>query len=364
MHNEENIRTMLLAHFNKYPVSRPQDLIKLIYQNEFAGGHMVSDEVESMNRLETERDSAKKNRPANVLYRELFDDIGNGYSRIHLSALPDGLNMSTVNRFFINTANAGTGNAERFKAKLEVLLACCRDGLIPFSPDEVNECIRKYGGEEALSIRHSDAYKAAYSPAYRVISKVYKRFFEIFRRIDILTGSNDRTIVAIDGRCGSGKSTLTELIGGIYDANIYHMDDFFLTARQRIKKRLKEHDANVDFERFEREVISGIKNKKPFQYNRYHCASQTFSFSDIVNPKPLNIIEGSYCMYPALTNNYNLKVFLDISQEKQKQRIILRNDEMLQQRFFNEWIPMENLYFNKYRIKEKCDVAINNSYDD
>lgn len=40
--------------------------------------------------------------------------------------------------------------------------------------------------------------------------------------------NTDRPIlVAIDGRCGSGKTTLGEYLKGQFDCNLFHMDDFF-----------------------------------------------------------------------------------------------------------------------------------------
>ena len=39
--------------------------------------------------------------------------------------------------------------------------------------------------------------------------------------------NTDRPIlVAIDGRCGSGKTTLGEYLKGQLDCNLFHMDDF------------------------------------------------------------------------------------------------------------------------------------------
>ena len=61
----------------------------------------------------------------------------------------------------------------------------------------------------------------------------------------------DRPIlVAIDGRCGSGKTTLGEYLKGQFDCNLFHMDDFFLRMEQRTPDRMKETGGNVDYERF------------------------------------------------------------------------------------------------------------------
>ena len=57
-------------------------------------------------------------------------------------------------------------------------------------------------------------------------------------------------LVAIDGRCGSGKTTLGEYLKGQLDCNLFHMDDFFLRMEQRTPDRMKETGGNVDYERF------------------------------------------------------------------------------------------------------------------
>ena len=39
---------ILQAHAKKYPLMAPCDAVKLIYQNEFGGGHLVTDSARSL----------------------------------------------------------------------------------------------------------------------------------------------------------------------------------------------------------------------------------------------------------------------------------------------------------------------------
>ena len=64
-------------------------------------------------------------------------------------------------------------------------------------------------------------------------------------------------------------------------------------------------------------------------------------------------------MHPDLAKYYDFSVFLDIGQEKQRERILKRNSPNFASRFFNEWIPYENRYFEKTDIKNRCDLIIN-----
>lgn len=47
-------------------------------------------------------------------------------------------------------------------------------------------------------------------------------------------------LVAIDGQCASGKTTLGEMLARRFDCNLFHMDDFFLRPEQRTKNALRK----------------------------------------------------------------------------------------------------------------------------
>lgn len=183
-------------------------------------------------------------------------------------------------------------------------------------------------------------------------------YSEVFRRIDALLISDNRVIVAIEGYCGAGKSTLAEAIGQTYDCNVFHMDHFFLTPELRTEERLMEIGGNVDYVRFREEVIFGLQSGKEFKYRIYDCKKMSMSEQITVLPKQLSIIEGAYSMHQTLVDYYNLKIFLKIDKEEQKNRILKRNGDVMLNRFLSEWIPKENIYFDKMRIEQTCDLVL------
>ena len=165
-------------------------------------------------------------------------------------------------------------------------------------------------------------------------------------------------IIAIDGPCAGGKSTLAEKLKAHYeDALVYHMDDFFLLPEQRTPERLLVPGNNVDHERFLREVLLPLKSGQPFAYQAYSCKSRSFE-DRAAKPARLSIIEGSYCLHPCLQAHYDLKIFLDIDADEQASRIVRRNTAASAARFFNEWIPLENNYFEAYAIRDICDIHL------
>lgn len=169
-------------------------------------------------------------------------------------------------------------------------------------------------------------------------------FFEIKQQIDAKLAQKEYVIVAIDGPCTSGKTTLASQLETLYDCNVFHMDDFFLQPQQRTADRFAEVGGNIDYERFYEEVLTPLQQGLPFSYRPFDCS--TFALGDpvCVSPKKLNIIEGTYSHHPYFGNPYDLKFLLSVDAETQRQRVLQR-PAFLHQRFFEEWIPMENRYF-------------------
>ena len=180
---------------------------------------------------------------------------------------------------------------------------------------------------------------------------------KITRQIDVLLREKDFVIVAIDGKCTSGKTTLASKLAEIYDCNLFHMDDFFLRPEQRTPERFTEVGGNVDYERFQEEVLLPLKSGKAFSYRPFDCSTFTLAVPVSVTPKKLNIIEGTYSHHPYFGTPYDLKILLTVDEETQRKRILQR-PTFLHKRFFEEWIPMENRYFNVLLISDRMDIIL------
>ena len=166
----------------------------------------------------------------------------------------------------------------------------------------------------------------------------------------------DRILIAIDGSCTSGKSTLAALLARKLDCNVFHMDDFFLRPEQRTLERLAEAGGNVDYERFREEVLLPLKTGMPFAYRSYDCATGKLKDPVEVTPKRVSVIEGSYSHHPFFEDPYDIKVFLKVSPEVRGKRIGQR-PAFLRKRFEEEWIPMEQRYFETFDIEAKADIV-------
>ena len=176
-------------------------------------------------------------------------------------------------------------------------------------------------------------------------------------QINMLLEEKNFVIVAIDGKCTSGKTTLASQLAEIYDCNVFHMDDFFLRPEQRTPERFAEAGGNVDYERFHEEVLLPLTSGKDFSYRPFDCSTFTLAAPVTVAPKKLNVIEGTYSHHPYFGNPYDLKILLTVGEEIQRQRILER-PAFLHKRFFEEWIPMENRYFDGFAIPSEAGFII------
>lgn len=179
-------------------------------------------------------------------------------------------------------------------------------------------------------------------------------------KISVLLEANEKVVVAIEGSCASGKTTLAKEFSEEFDCNIIHMDDFFLPFEKRTPERLSEIGGNIDYERFSEEIVRNIRQDPPFSYGKFDCSSGTISHRIMVEPKKLTVVEGVYSMHPKFGEIYDFRIFLDITDETKISRLKKRSPEKLE-RFITDWIPKENLYFEAYKIKEKCDFVVDNN---
>jgi uridine kinase len=179
----------------------------------------------------------------------------------------------------------------------------------------------------------------------------------VIGRMERLLTEGRCAFVAIDGPCASGKTMFAARLHDRFGGNVLHMDDFFLRPEQRTPERFIEPGGNVDHERFEAEVLKPLAAGEPVRYRPWDCRTGDFATSRIIEPAPLTVVEGSYSMHPALRGYYDLMICLAIDPTEQLRRLEARNPRMLR-RFIDEWIPLENRYFELTDTQEGADLLI------
>lgn len=167
----EQLRSILLDHAGRYPLMEPTDAVKLCYQNEFGGGHLIRDPQQFLDRLMEEYRKTPQSSSG-----ILAEPIGNGLVRVHLHALDSsGYTPEDLASAFLRSAAEIQGDLNSFQKKLELLRDLAHRNQLPFSASALEAYLADYSQAGFPMVSHSEAYRRAYRPAYRVVKEAYIR---------------------------------------------------------------------------------------------------------------------------------------------------------------------------------------------
>jgi len=158
---------ILREHACRYPLMEPTDALKLLYQNEFCGGHLIQDENACLARLRAEYATVRHDRTM-----PLTEDIGNGIVRVNLAALPPE-KLDALGDAFLRSSVEHRGSMAAFLETLNAVAERFAFIGFPFAKTNFFTYLDEYRKAGYPAVSHSDAYRAAYHPAYRVVLTNY-----------------------------------------------------------------------------------------------------------------------------------------------------------------------------------------------
>ncbi|MBR5312397.1 MAG: hypothetical protein IKU40_05910 [Clostridia bacterium] len=349
--NTVDFADVLLGHAKRYPRMTPQDAVKLIYQATFGVGHMLAEESIVRARIDEEM---RTMLPADV---PVTENIGGGFMRFHMNGtsierMTDLADL--VAALFLEAGTHSTGTDEQFSARLDILRKLTADGAFSFGTDELEAYLADYLADGLRAVSHSETYRAAYHPAYRVVSRDLTILLPL---LDDIRDRSDSVILVIDGFCASGKSTLASRLAKIFGARLIHMDDFFLPPSKRTPERFAEPGGNVDYERFYDEVVCHLADDV-LTYGVFDCSEMAVTHNAVLPKTPVTIIEGAYALHPHFGNYADIRAFMETDEAEQKRRIRERDGEEMLEMFESRWIPFERKYEAAYGVRESCAYRI------
>ena len=317
---------IVAAHRANYPQMQPQDYCKLAHQSAFGPEHLAADQGSWQEYLISEWQGAKAAKEP--------EPIGNGLCRFHLSPTDNiPATARLLEKLAVKTAVEYRGSGGCMEENLAVLQALNIPGM--------GELLSQYRSEGCPALHHSHQYRTAYAPHYRVIGHVYGALFPLL--LDLQSREKQRTILAIDGRCGSGKTGIAGLIAGLFDCNVIHTDDYYLPFAQRRENWEQLPGGNIDFSRLQAELLDPAQQGKGLACRPFDCQTGEIRQGTRLPAKKLTIVEGSYSQHPCLREYYDLAIFLTCSDEVQAQRLSAREGNYYPA-FRARWIPMEERY--------------------
>ncbi|MBQ8292550.1 MAG: hypothetical protein IJX78_01935 [Bacilli bacterium] len=324
-------------HLNKYPLIQKEDKIKLIYQGTLGPNHLG-------------KGLLAENVKARVM-KELLEECGkeeNIYEWISEEFLRINLNK------YYQTNNSLDYLVESFVVSSKI---------IPYNIETLGLELGKFLSNDELDgydykpISHSSIYRSNYLPHYLVVNKDYLKLKMRVEQLDnFIKNVRDYSVVSVEGKCTSGKTTISEALIDKY--TIVHIDDFFLSKGKKTASRLSEIGGNIDYELVKDNLL---KIKKAWSENQekvaikcFDCQRQTYYEKELCLKKKL-ILEGVYSYHPYFNEEIDYLAYIYVDDKTQMNRIEKRE---LKERFINEWIPLENKYFDYYKLEDICDIIV------
>ena len=174
----------------------------------------------------------------------------------------------------------------------------------------------------------------------------------ITREINNLSRKKEVVLIAIDGVCGAGKTTLAELLQKeIGNGVIIQLDDFYSPILQA-----------ADLQRLKEQVILPLHNHQEAKYQIYEWKSDSFSDWHILKPEGIFIFEGVYALENNIRDYYDLKIWIDCPVDLGLKRGIARDIERdgvdNTDKWINIWSPLEKKYKNEQEPNKTADYII------
>jgi len=171
-------RTWILDHCARYPALQVQDLRKALFQSAFGCEHLLKDPSAAAEYIRREAVVSRDHGEPTV------EQMDGAYCRVHLDWVHRGLSPETLARLLVLSARPRAEGAAGLAEKLKVLRALLQEGTLPFDPETAETELVRWEAEGFPACHHSEAFRNAYAPAYRLLDAAYTPFLPEFLKID------------------------------------------------------------------------------------------------------------------------------------------------------------------------------------
>jgi hypothetical protein len=164
----EAIEALLMEHFGRRPLMRATDVYKLLYQGVFGVGHILSKGARK--RLEEEAESLSiDDHPAEPLIEKV--SVDGSVVRVNLRPyLRRGFPLDRLYEAMEETSK-DRGSPEKFLFAWSVFHELASSGAIEVDGEELDSLQMELQEEGPRPHHHSEPYRDAYYPAYRVVKR-------------------------------------------------------------------------------------------------------------------------------------------------------------------------------------------------
>ncbi len=168
---EKAYRQILALHATRYPRLQVQDLYKLVYQGALGSEHAATDATQARVWLEREVDGLMDG-PQEPIFEPISAD--GQVVRVNLRPyVAERSDMSALLEGFTRTAKEYKGTEGQLRRYWCYTERMAEEGALGLAANELKSFFEEMEAHCFPTVHHSEVYKRAYQPAYRVVARQY-----------------------------------------------------------------------------------------------------------------------------------------------------------------------------------------------
>lgn len=177
------------------------------------------------------------------------------------------------------------------------------------------------------------------------------------------SGAAAPIIVAMDGRSGTGKSTLAAAVAESLGATVIKGDDFYVGGSDEHWETLDAAEkvaTVIDWPR-QRTLLEALRRRQPTTWFPYDWEANDGRLSSqgiVSEPGDVVILEGAYTARPELADLLTVRVLLHTEVGARRERLATREGEEYRRTWEARWTEAEEYYFNLVMPPDAFDLVL------
>ena len=177
-------------------------------------------------------------------------------------------------------------------------------------------------------------------------------------------------MVSLDGRSGSGKSSLASLVAGKTDAVVLPVDDFYsahISDAEWDRMTVQERWSKVfNWNKLRSEAVVPLLGGRPARWHsidfkagldsqgKYKMKTESI----MAEPAPVILLDGVYSSGPQMADLVGLSILVETPSEQRRIRLAQREEPEFLAQWHARWDAVEDFYFSSVRPRESFDIIV------
>jgi uridine kinase len=189
------------------------------------------------------------------------------------------------------------------------------------------------------------------------------RAAELGALLAVIAARRAPVLVALDGRSGTGKTTLARAIASSFDATIVASDDFFAGGTGgdwASRTPAQRASACIDWRRLRTQALEPLLAGRSACWHLFDFVAGIRTATNAVEcpAAPIILLDGAYSARPELSDLIGLSVLLELPDAIRRARLVNREGAAFMTGWHATWDAAEDYYFTHLRPPQAFDIVI------